>query len=240
MSAVATGTPGGSDAPAHPALLVSDLGGTLVADPGLVVPALRAALAEVGVHRVSDAALAAVRGRDKRAAIAELLGAAGVVAEQVSPALEAFTARVLDDVRSGRYAPLPGAGEVLAAARRTGLHVAVTTGFPVEVRDALIDHVGWDVWLCARVSGEEVARGRPAPDLILEAMRRCGVDDAGQVANVGDTASDLASGRAAGVGWNLAVLSGAHGVRQLDAGPHDVVVADLAGVGRAIGVPLPG
>ncbi len=42
--------------------------------------------------------------------------------------------------------------------------------------------------------GDDVPNGRPAPDMILLAMKLTGVDDPAQVANVGDTTLDLESG----------------------------------------------
>ena len=48
------------------------------------------------------------------------------------------------------------------------------------------------------------------------------------VVNVGDTPSDLLSGRAAGVALNLGVTNGTHTADQLDAYPHDYLLGSLA------------
>jgi beta-phosphoglucomutase-like phosphatase (HAD superfamily) len=48
------------------------------------------------------------------------------------------------------------------------------------------------------VSSEEVARGKPAPDVYLEAARRLGVD-AGDCAAIEDSEKGLLSARAAGM-----------------------------------------
>ncbi len=66
-----------------------------------------------------------------------------------------------------------------------------------------------------------MANGRPAPDLILLAMKMTSVLDPDRVANVGDTTLDLESAARAGVRWNIGVLSGAHRREALRTGaPH--------------------
>ena len=62
----------------------------------------------------------------------------------------------------------------------------------------------------------QVAGKRPAPFLIQRAMDSLGVDDPGLVASIGDTVSDLQAGVNAAVGWNFAVLSGAHDEKTLE------------------------
>ena len=61
-------------------------------------------------------------------------------------------------------------------------------------------------------------------------MARLGVDDAGAVAVVGDTVSDLEAGHAAGAGAVIGVLSGAHNAATLQAGSPTAVLADLTGL----------
>ena len=219
-----------------PALIVSDLGGTTVADPGLIVPALRTALGHVGVVEVSDDAVASVRGADKRVAVATLLSEHGADPDLTERALEIFKEIVLADVQDGHYHALPGAERFLRDARQVGVPLVITTGFPVDVCDALLQHLGWVDLVVTSVSAEEVDHGRPAPDLIEEAMARARVRDAALVANIGDTANDLASGRAAGVGWNIAVLTGAHSRRLLQAQPGDIVLDDLGQVAGLLGI----
>ena len=75
-----------------------------------------------------------------------------------------------------------------------------------------------------------MGRGRPAPDLILGAMARLGVEDPGAVVVVGDTVSDLEAGTAAGAGAVVGVLSGAHDEATLAAAPHTAILPDITGL----------
>lgn len=67
--------------------------------------------------------------------------------------------------------------------------------------------LGWHtLGLTGVVSGDDVAKGRPAPDLILAAMSAAGEGDPKAVLAAGDTVSDLQAAAAAGVGWSVGVM----------------------------------
>lgn len=209
----------------RPQLVVTDLAGTTVHDPGLVRAAFRAGLDAVGV-RASDAELERLMGVDKREAFAVLLDLDGGD-PQVEDALAAFVTRAVDDARSGAYAVLPGVQEALDRLVDEGVRVAFTTGFGTEILDALLHVHGWEEHRAGSVASDQVAHGRPAPDLVLEAMRRNGVEDPAAVAVVGDTVVDVGSARAADAGWAFGVTTGTGTAAELDAA-GGLVVADFA------------
>ena len=92
----------------------------------------------------------------------------------------------------------------------------------------LMAALAWQDAVDTVVCGDDVASGRPAPDLIHEAMANVGVTEPLQVATVGDTSLDLEAGAAAGVGWNIGVLSGAHGRDALERSPHTHILGSVA------------
>jgi ribosomal protein S18 acetylase RimI-like enzyme len=97
------------------------------------------------------------------------------------------------------------------------------------VTDLLLARLGWGPGVVdAVVCGDEVAAGRPAPDLILAAMRCCDVAAVARVAAVGDTVRDLEAGARAGVRWNVGVTSGAHDRATLSRAPHTHLLASVA------------
>ena len=119
--------------------------------------------------------------------------------------------------------------------RAAGVKVCLTTGFAPSTRDALLDALGWraeSTWPSRRPTS---AAGRPAPDLVLGAMARLGVDDPRAVAVVGDTVSDLEAGNAAGAGAVVGVLSGAHDEATLAAASPTAVIADVTGLIAVLG-----
>jgi beta-phosphoglucomutase-like phosphatase (HAD superfamily) len=100
-----------------------------------------------------------------------------------------------------------------------------------------LDALGWQV--DAALSPVDAGRGRPAPDLVLTALLRTGASSVASVVVVGDTASDVLSGRAAGAGLVVGVTTGAHTRDQLLAAGADVVldsVRELTGLPQFAGI----
>jgi HAD superfamily hydrolase (TIGR01509 family) len=97
-----------------------------------------------------------------------------------------------------RHLPLlPGAaGAVSALAARWPL--AVASSAPKSLIEVVLDASGLRSAFAAAVSSEEVPRGKPAPDVYLEAAARLGVAAAGCAA-VEDSANGLRSAAAAGM-----------------------------------------
>jgi len=113
---------------------------------------------------------------------------------------EAISALVVRELlaRYRRELPLiPGAVEAVERlARRWPLGLASSSNR--ELIDAALELSGLDRLLRATVSSEEVARGKPSPDVYLEAARRLGVAPA-RCAAVEDSHSGISSARAAGM-----------------------------------------
>ncbi len=211
-------------------LAVFDMVGTTVVAGDEVPAAFREALASAGVA-VSDTELARVRGRSKREAIATLLSGASA-GEGGAEAVEAVYARFLDRLQAAYRAgarAAPGAREAFAALATRGVPVVLATGLDRGTAELLVHALGWDgIGLQGVVTGDEVARGRPAPDLIRAAMERAGVEDPAGVLVVGDTTADLDAAAAADVGWSVGVLGGAHPRERMERHPHTALLASVA------------
>lgn len=212
-----------------PALVILDMAGTTVEDRGQVPAAFAAALAANGITITADE-ISRVRGASKRQAIRNLLPPGRV--DDADRIYTDFRRVLATAYQEGGVRALPGAEEQIRALRARGIKVALTTGFDRDIATLLLLALGWTRnTVDAIVCGDDVANGRPAPDMIVLAMKLTGVMDASQVANVGDTALDLESAMRAGVRWNLGVLSGAHAREALERAPHTEIipsVADLA------------
>jgi HAD superfamily hydrolase (TIGR01509 family) len=92
---------------------------------------------------------------------------------------------------------LPGAEEAverLAACWPLGLASSSNR----ELIDLALELLGVDHLFAATVSSEEVARGKPEPDVYLEAARRLGVDPA-EAAAVEDSHNGILSAKSAGM-----------------------------------------
>lgn len=92
---------------------------------------------------------------------------------------------------------LPGAVEAVRALAKTYTLALASSANP-EVIDAVLDTAGLAKHFAATVSSEEVARGKPAPDVYLEAARRIGVV-VQDCAAVEDSSNGLRAAHAAGM-----------------------------------------
>jgi HAD superfamily hydrolase (TIGR01509 family) len=113
---------------------------------------------------------------------------------------ELFTAknrRYLELARSSTraYPEMRRFVELLAA---EGVPMAVASGSSPEAIEAVLAGTGLDAHLRTVVSADEVAHGKPAPDVFLEAARRLGADPAACVV-LEDAAPGAAAAHAAGM-----------------------------------------
>lgn len=208
-------------------LVVFDMAGTTVRDNGEVVSAFSSALALHGV-KVDSSQVNRVRGSSKRQAILELLPEDPDRARQAELVYRSFVEILADTyARNGVHA-VEGAEEVFEDLKSRGIRIALNTGFDREITNLLSDALRWNEGkVDTVVCGDDVAQGRPAPDLILQSMKATGVGNPDEVANVGDTVLDLRAGDNAGVKWNIGVLSGAHDQAQLEQFPHTHILSSV-------------
>ncbi|HEX3291368.1 MAG TPA: HAD family phosphatase [Gaiella sp.] len=93
---------------------------------------------------------------------------------------------------------IPGAVEAVRRLAGEGYRLAVASSSNRELIDAVLRRLELDSDFAVTVSSEEVARGKPAPDVYLEAAKRLGVDATRCVA-VEDSASGIRAAHAAGM-----------------------------------------
>ena len=104
--------------------------------------------------------------------------------------------KIFDDVLPAE--PMRGIAELLAAIRAAGIPAAVASSSPRSWVARGVDLLGIRAFFGAFVSGDDVQRRKPAPDIYLEAARRLGVEPARSVA-IEDSSPGIAAARAAGM-----------------------------------------
>lgn len=204
-----------------------DIAGTTVEDPDGVGGALKSALTAAGVDWTHPE-VNAIMGIPKPLAIRTLLGESATD-EKVDEIFRDFQNRMREYYRSDpNIRAMDGATDVFLALKAKGIKVGIDTGFDRSIVDVLFDRLGWGPDLIdVSVTSDEVANGRPAPDLIHKAMEMAGVWDSQMVAKVGDTPVDLQEGTAAGCRYVIGVTNGTHTREQLQPFPHTHLVDSI-------------
>lgn len=206
-------------------LFIFDIAGTTVRDDGFVHRAFMATAEEIGI-RPDDAWVRSKMGVHKRQVLEELLRMNERSTTDAPELAHRFEQHIALQLRHSPPQPLPSTRECFDKLDAAGIRIGFNTGFSAATTQPLLAALGWAerTW----VSSDQVARGRPAPDLILEAMRRAGVSDSRQVGVAGDTPSDLLAGTAAGCRLVIGVGHGTHSLEQLAPHPHTHLLPDLS------------
>ncbi len=174
--------------------MLFDQDGVLVDSEGAWDAARRAVVAENGGHWKDEAtrAMMGMSAPEWSRYLRDELGV-GLEAEEVSD-------RVVARLLAGYSHSLPMLPGAVDAVKRIAARwpVGLASSANREVIDAVLTASGLAGVFGATVSGEEVAHGKPAPDIYLEAARRLGVDPARSAA-VEDSTNGLRSAAAAGM-----------------------------------------
>jgi HAD superfamily hydrolase (TIGR01509 family) len=115
-------------------------------------------------------------------------------------------------------APMRGIGELLSQLSAAGVPAAIASSAPASWVVRMTERLGLRPLFGAIVSGDDVVRRKPAPDVYLEAARRLGADPARSIA-VEDSGPGIAAARAAG----MKTIAIPHWLTQ----GHDLIAADL-------------
>ncbi len=213
--------------------IIFDKDGTLVDPTGMQsrltrMMALRAA-AQATRGRLSGAASVPIRKQDTDCVVGAQPGDEDAArthnAQAGGPEPVDESMGELDEWPSGP-ALLPGVGCMLATCQKLGLRMAIATGDRRQRAKAALDALGVGNHFAAILSIDDVAHGKPAPDMVYAACERLGCSPA-EVIVVGDSPADLMMGRAAGVAACIGVTGGFTASSHLGA-LADVVVPTVA------------
>lgn len=195
-------------------LVVFDIAGTTVKDPGNVAQAFMDAFATneiaVGLEDVNP-----VMGFRKEEAIRIVLEKKNVPAtgELVEKIHRSFVQNmILFYEQVPALEALPGVNETFEILRSSGIYIALNTGFSRDITEVILSRLGWkeNGTINKVICSDEVPAGRPAPYMIHQVMQQLSIDDPSLVAKVGDTEVDILEGRNAGCGLVVGVTTGSY------------------------------
>ncbi len=206
-----------------------DLDGVLLDSerPGLAL--LAAQLENAGVA-FEAAELRAVCGRPRDVLhefVAERLVPLGLDADEF---VIDYDARKSDLIARGEIRPFPGALALLSGLRRAGRRLALATSTERPRVVVRLAGTGLLEAFDATVTGDEVVRGKPAPDIFLLAAERVGARPE-RCWVIEDSQAGVEAARAAGM--RVIAVAGTFERSALSAADH--VVDDLVEVGTRLG-----
>ena len=207
-------------------LVVCDMAGTTVRDESEVETCFALACAQSGLD-ISASEIKAVQGWSKRY-VFEVLWTQKLGVEH--PELESrigtsyilFTQILEKHYIENPIVPTEGALAFFTFCKDNNIKIGLTTGFYRKVTNIILEKLGWlaglnenyvsdgNAVIDCSIASDEVQVGRPAPDMIFLCMEKLGVTDPDAVICVGDTPSDLLSGRNAGIKATFGLTNGTH------------------------------
>lgn len=176
--------------------VVFDLDATLVDSEPTYYEAARRLLAEHGAPGFTWAEHLAFIGIGVHETLAALRARYGIEAP-VAELVAAQDVLYLELARTSTEV-FPQMRQFVELLHRRGVAMAVASGSSRAAIEAVLEGTGLDAYLTTYVSAEEVAHGKPEPDVFLEAARRLGAPPAGCVV-LEDSAPGAAAARAAGM-----------------------------------------
>ncbi len=128
---------------------------------------------------------------------------------------------------------LPGAADALAAIKRTHWRAAICSNKPRNFTKELLHVLGINELVEVVLGPEDVARPKPAPDMLVLALTRLDLRPE-EALYVGDMVVDIQAGRAAGLRvWTVA--TGSDTLATLSQAKPDRLLRDLAELAELLG-----
>jgi len=207
---------------------ILDVDGTLIDSNAAHVEAWQRAFARHG-HGITAERIRVEIGKGGDKLVPSILGDTAEQREGET-LRELQTEEFLAIARSRKLPPFPGARELVAELRRRGIRTAIATSSGNEHLEALGRSSGLDLahLTDVLVNADDIEESKPAPDLIVAAVKKVGVP-AAECVMVGDTPWDAQACVAAGVAC-IGVRSGGNDSATLRAAGAREVREDLADV----------
>ncbi len=200
-------------------LAIFDMAGTTIDEKNIVYKTVHQAIARAGYTVDFDTVLAVAAGKEKLQAIRDVLQQVkGDAPDEEAKAIhQQFKQMLKDAYQLHTPAPMPYAEELFRQLHKAQIKVVLNTGYDRPTADTLLSKLGWhhSHLIDLTITADDVAQGRPQPDMIYKAMQHLGISNSREVAKTGDSVVDIEEGQNAGCGLVVGITTGAHTAERL-------------------------
>lgn len=216
-------------------LIVFDMAGTTVKDENSVTQTFKDALAEFG-YKIPESVINPLMGYKKIVAITKMLheyeaDKLKITAELISQIHDSFVERMISFYEhTPSLEALPHAESTMKTLKDAGIKIGINTGFSRNIAEVIIARLQWreksvfDYLICS----DEVAEGRPSPGMINRLRQMAALEEADEVAKVGDTEVDVREGQNARCKYVIGVTTGAFTREELERYEPTHIIDDLS------------
>jgi phosphonatase-like hydrolase len=212
-------------------LVVFDLAGTVLDEQNIVYKTLHRCINESGIPVSYEKVIEIGAGKEKSQAVRDILSQYSLDSSlHIQGAIYNFFLQELSNKYSSvEVKPMLGAEEVFMKLRTLKIFIAFNTGYNRTTTEQLIAKLNWkkQVHYDLIITSSEVARSRPAPDMIWRAMELLGIQSADKVIKVGDSCTDIIEGKNAGCRFSIGITTGAQTHDELLTSSPDFVIDQL-------------
>lgn len=180
----------------RPRAVIFDLDGTIVDNMALHAEAFGHFGTRYGLPPLTPADRARIDGRRNSEIFPDLFGRPVAREEWLAYEIEKET--LYRELSQGRLLPMPGLTTLLGRLRACGVAAALATSAPAPNVAHTLREIALTDAFDPIVRGDEVAHGKPAPDVFLEAARRAGLEPQHCLV-FEDAPMGITAGRAAGM-----------------------------------------
>lgn len=204
-------------------LIIYDLDGTLIDSRRDIAEAVNGSLREMGLREISRERVSSFVGSGVRNLITQALKEVGVASDKRERAIKIFR-RLYGECLLNYTELYPSVKKVLEFFKTR--KQAVITNKPEDFSRTILKGLGIDSYFFQLIGGDAGFPKKPSPEPVHEILRRAGLPSEEAVL-IGDSATDIETGRNAGV-KTLAVTYGFGRREEIEAARPDFILRDLS------------
>lgn len=212
-------------------MVVFDMAGTTINENNIVYKLLHQVLIDDGYDCSLDLVLAIGAGKEKKAALKDILIELGVFApDNIAERLhQIFNDKLATIYTTAPIVSMDGAEELFAQLKLMEIKVVLNTGYDSKTAHFLLQKLHWEIGnhIDGLITASDVLHGRPSPDMIFLAMQQLHITDANLVVKIGDSIVDIEEGKNANCGLTIGITTGAQDEQMLQMANPDYIIHHL-------------